>query len=912
MTPPSPAPAVFAWPGSLSPLPPSRLPPPRERLSLARGTKAEQGLQQRFVVIRAPAGWGKTSLMAQWWHERQGAPGTDAWLTLHPSWARTPEGLLRQLAAAWQLPAEAGQDLPALWGALAPLLREGQDGAVLWLDQLEALGEDGPAWALWCALLDSAPPALRIVMATRGRLPAPLVRLRLHGEVAELDALSLAFTPAEVANTLSIEGLAAPNPAWLQEVMARTEGWPLAVMLLARDRSYMAGDSQQALAALSGEQADLWGYLRQEVWDGLPEGLQVFLQDLAGLDRICADLCNAVRRQADAAAWLEQCEQHQLFLRPLDCTRDWYRLHPLFSQFLRRLQRDRADRTSMRAGALRAVDWLLARQHFTDAFELALRVHANDRAAEVLEASYDAMFMVDSSSVLEMAQRLPESLRTSHPRIQLAMAMRTIVQRRFEETRRQLASVQSQIDTRVAREGETAATSELRNLLLHRQMLLSTFEEDMPAARLSAEQLLEQFPDAPAWIKLSFFSTLLSAHCDVGRFDAVEELAGRAARCAEASQATVGMIYVAAALAQCYLETGRTEAAARTLEQALANTREQGRQAFPAVLAVAGLQLAEVFYETGQLGRARTLLEQHLPHSGEHCPGGLQVAGWLTQMRWTRARRGTEAALAVADEAIVQARQRGFKRLELAAQVERLRLALHCGRPDLVALHAAALNLPTTRTPLLPQTGATVAQELMAIAWLQVAKTRNELAAAIGLARHWANHHTRTGAVRQRLRWTIELAQLQLMDGDVAGAQRSVRRAVELGCEGKLMRSLLDEPSCCTLLVERPEIANGLSPAAAAFHARLVDACDSRIGGEPPLAVANQTRETPVTRALRAGEIEVLKFVAKGYANREIAEALGRTEASIKWYLQQVYDKLGTRRRRQALERAKRLGLIEP
>jgi len=878
---------------------------------MLHGLWVDQWQRQRFCVVRAPAGWGKTTLMAQWWYELQRPPGTRAWLTLNPTWARTPEGLLKQLAAAWRLPAPASQGLPQLWAAMTPMLRDSTGGAVLWVDQLEALG-DGPAWELWCALLDTAPTALRIMMSTRGPLPAPLVRLRLHGDVAEVDAQLLAFSPAEVASALSNPGHATPEAAWLDEVMARTKGWPLAVMMLARDHSHLAGDSQQALAALSGEQAELWAYLRQEVWDGLSEGLQDFLYDLAGLDRVCVDLCNAVRRQDDAAAWLEQCEQHQLFLQPLDSTRGWYRLHPLFSQFLRRLQRDRAGPASTRAGALRAVDWLLAQQHFTDAFELALSVHAHDRAAEVLEASYDAMFMIDSSSVLEMARRLPEGLRTSHPRIQLAIAMRDIVQRRFEETRRQLASVQSQIDTRVAHEGETPATTELRNLLLHRQMLLSTFEEDMPAARLSAEQLLVQFPDAPAWIKLSFFSTLLSAHCDVSRFDSVDWLAGRAAQCAGASQATVGMIYIAAALAQCYLETGRTESAVRTLEQALANMREHGRQAFPSVLAVAGLQLAEVLYETGQLGRAHALLAQHLPHSGEHCPGGLQVSGWLTQMRLTRTRHGAEAALGVADEAIVHARQRGFKRLELAAQVERLRLALHCGRPDLVALHAAALALPGARTPLLPYTGATGAHELMAIAWLQVAKTRNDLAAAMGLARHWANHHIQTGALRQRLRWTVELAQLQLMDGDLPGAQRSVRRAVELGGEGRLMRPLLDEPSCCTLLVERPEIGHGLSAAAAAFHARLVDACESRGAGEAAPALLQPSGDTPVTGALRAGEIEVLKLVAKGYANREIAEALGRTEASIKWYLQQAYDKLGTRRRRQALERAKRLGLIEP
>ncbi|GAB7545149.1 LuxR C-terminal-related transcriptional regulator [Cupriavidus sp. 8B] len=887
----------------------------RNRLSLSRHDSDARTTPPRFIVLRAPAGWGKSTLLAQWKEEVQSHGIHHAWITLHPAFVSDRESLLRHLAAAWQLHPEAAKSLSSLWQALAPRLQSDNISAVLFADQLEAL-QDGPAWSLWIQLIESAPPTVRIVMATRGELPSPLIRLRLYGQVREIGSAELRFTSGELREYLSRLLGASGNLSCLDEVMTSTDGWPLAVSLVGRNSLWPESEDRssdarirKAISELTGDRADLWSYFYQEVWTPLPPRMQAFLREIAFLENVSGPLCDAVRRSKDSASWLNQCERSQLFIQPLDLTHDWFRLQPLFAQFLARMQGQHASPESLRRASERAIEWLSAHRDHLGAFRLAIRLGDSGRAAEALEAIYDTSYATDGAVFVELARCLPQANVASRPRIQLAIVMRDIVQRRFEDARRMLDAIALQINHQAEVTGVTPEIQELRNLLIHREVLLSFFMEDLASVKRGCEELLTTYPDAAQWIKLSLFTSLLATYADIGNLRRVDALAGSASRLSDKSEASISRIYFHATLSHCYLQMGRSEQAVRQLEE-LFEAKDTIGRLDASVRAVAGLHLAQALFEINRLAEAEALLDEYLPHSHAHCPFHVQIAGWVTRIRLTRVLQGTEAAIAVADAAIIHARENRSERLELTVQAELMALALQAGRPELVRRIAVEMGQPSTHTQLLPHAQANGILEMRALGWLQTARLQSDLGPAIQLARHWASHHTQTGGVRALIRWTTELVQLQAMQGDTAAAQRYIRRAIELAVEGEFSRRIVDDPTCAALLQERPEIANGLAPLAAAFHQRLVALCHPVTNGLLPGALSVDSCQIPITGALNNAEIEILRMIAVGYGNAEIAKALGRSEASVKWSLQQVFDKLGTRRRRQALERARSLGLL--
>ena len=319
---------------------------PRPRLVEALG----EGLARGRVLVCAPAGFGKTALLADW---ARGGGRPVAWLGLDGG-DSDPARFWRYVVAALDRarPGLAGRVGPppprSFEGLVTALINElaadpGPDEVLLVLDDYH-LVDSGPVHESVAFLLENLPPGLRVVVSGRADPPLPLARLRARGQLAELRAADLRFTPEEAAALLGEAAGPGLPAAAVAALVARTEGWAAGLQLAGLSLRGHA-DPAGFVAAFSGSHRFVLDYLADEVLDGQPGPVRAFLLETSVLERLSGELCDAVTGRAGSQAMLQDIERAGLFLVPLDEVRGWWRYHHLFADLLRaRLQAEQPGR----------------------------------------------------------------------------------------------------------------------------------------------------------------------------------------------------------------------------------------------------------------------------------------------------------------------------------------------------------------------------------------------------------------------------------------------------------------------------------------------------------------------------------------------------------------------------------------
>ena len=329
------------------------------------------GVTAELILVDAPAGFGKTTLVAQWRaSSRESRPF--GWVSLDPGdndpgrlWLHVVSALGRACpgfgagevlgALRSQAPDFAGRLLPLLVNELAGL----GEPVVLVLDDYQVIRDRGCHDQVAFLLLH-LPPAVQVVLITRADPPLPLARLRAAGEMAEVRARDLRFTPEQAAQLVSANaGIALSGPE-LTDLVDRTEGWPAGLCLAALS---LRGHPSPAafIRQFTGDSRFVVEFLAEEVLSRQPAGIRQFLARTSILSRFCAPLCDAVMGDAvtgsdDAAAIIGALERDNLFVVPLDDTGQWFRYHHLFAQVLRG-ELARAEPDMLPVLHKRAGDW---------------------------------------------------------------------------------------------------------------------------------------------------------------------------------------------------------------------------------------------------------------------------------------------------------------------------------------------------------------------------------------------------------------------------------------------------------------------------------------------------------------------------------------------------------------------------
>jgi LuxR family transcriptional regulator, maltose regulon positive regulatory protein len=300
--------------------------------------KLERETGRKLTLISAPAGFGKTTLLVEWFRERADGEGSVAWASLDEG-DNDPVRFLSYLVAALRrtIGEEFGEgvlaalrspeppQMEAVLGALINELAELPGEVAVVLDDYHVIYSE-PVHGVFSFLLEHLPPNVHLVISSRIDPPLQLSRLRARNQMMEIDAAELSFTSEEAATFLNgVMGLdlSAEDVAALEE---RTEGWIAGLQLAAlsmRDRKDIPG----FLRAFSGSHRDVLDYLAEEVLERQPGQMREFLLQTSILDHLSGALCDALTGRSDGQEMLERLEKDNLFVVALDEERHWYRYH---------------------------------------------------------------------------------------------------------------------------------------------------------------------------------------------------------------------------------------------------------------------------------------------------------------------------------------------------------------------------------------------------------------------------------------------------------------------------------------------------------------------------------------------------------------------------------------------------------
>ena len=402
--------------------------------------RLHQGTARKLTLVSAPAGFGKTTVLAEWLADTSAGERRAAWVSLDQNDNDPALFWAYFITALQKVQSEVGETAlsllhspqpPPIESVLTTLINEinafgeapsagSRQGFVLVLDDYHVI-EAQPVHSAIAFLLDHLPPQLHLVIASRSDPPLPLARLRGRGELTELRAADLRFTPDEAAAFLNeVMGLdlSAADVAALE---TRTEGWIAGLQLAAlsmQEREDVSG----FIKAFAGDDRYIVDYLVEEVLQRQTERVRSFLLQTSILDRLSGPLCDAVTGREDGKGTLEALERGNLFVVPLDDKRQWYRYHHLFADVLRAHSMEgQPDRLS--ALRRRAAAWFEERGMATEAIEQARAASDHETVARLLAANFEELLRIGHySSISSWSASLPEEMVKKRPRLALIHA----------------------------------------------------------------------------------------------------------------------------------------------------------------------------------------------------------------------------------------------------------------------------------------------------------------------------------------------------------------------------------------------------------------------------------------------------------------------------------------------------------
>jgi len=891
---------------------------PRPRLVEALG----EGLARGRVLVCAPAGSGKTALLAGW---ARGGGRAVAWLGLDGG-DSDPARFWRYVVGALDRarPGLAGRVGPLLGpppprsfeGLVTALINElaadpGPDEVLLVLDDYH-LVDSGPVHESVGFLLEHLPPGLRVVVSGRADPPLPLPRLRARGQLTELRSADLRFTPEEAAALLGeATGPGLPEAA-VAALVARTEGWAAGLQLAGLSLRGHA-DPAAFVTAFSGSHRFVLDYLADEVLDGQPGQVRAFLLETSVLERLTGELCDAVTGRADSQAMLADIERAGLFLVPLDEVRGWWRYHHLFADLLRaRLLAEQPGRAVALHRA--AAAWCEEHDLADDAVRHALAAGDAAWAARLVERHVEMLLgRSEGVTLRRWLSALPAESVRDRPRLCLAQAYGAAQGFQLEALEALLDDAEHAFAVRGDEPYEASARrpdSVLANVPAGIAFLRASL------ARLRGDAALAVGYNRQAaahlgsddWLLRSFVrwnqaaTDWLAGRLRPAGRGLAEVLAERRAAGEEASEDFLAMRV-------CY-DLGEVQCAQGNLDAALATYRQAlevaGESSQTPLTGLAHVGLAQVLYERNEL----TAALDHATRGVTLCQqlavtwplaAGLAVAARIRHAHGDRA--GALEAMSVA------------ARVELSPQVTALlnpvpsqRARLQLAQGD---VHAATQW--TTSAGLSPDAEPDYPREPAYLVLARVLLAQRDPGPALTLLQRLLDAATSQGRVGSVIEIQVLRALALAACGDHSGAFGALAEALTLGRRHGYVRVLADEGAPMrALLAQVRDARPGQWPAARrvdpGYLATLLRACSQADAVPPPRRAA--AAPPGLAEPLTERELEVLRLIAAGRSNQRIAHDLVVALDTVKKHVTHILGKLGVANRTEAVARAQQLGLI--
>lgn len=882
-----------------------KLAPPPQRVTAARRTallaRLDGALSLALSVLISPPGFGKTTLLTQWWQGLQQKGEVAAcWLSLDEVDAEATRFLAGLILAVARAGVEVGPleiaarqqsidtSLRSTLAALLTSIRQSHKRVVIILDDYHRARSPAVDEVIE-TLVEHGQGALHVVVSGRYRPTFHVSALSARGIVLFLDASDLALSQAESSEIIGPD----VSHADLTVLYARTEGWAVALQLarLWLERGHRTPES---LRDFSGRTAEMTEYLAEQIVQDLPNDLREFLLETSLLDRFNSDLANAVRGRNDSADILERLSSLDALLVPLDGNRDWYRFHSLFADFLaQRLHRGPPGRVADLHR--RAARWLSGAGDVIEAVKHALKAADVPLAVEITDAvgTWEPILWRGVGYVRSLLKCFSDVTIRAEPVLQLAQAYLHIKLAEYDAAADMLALTQTLL--------ESASPKIKRDFLiisaLHRGYIDDVAAIDCTSAFEAQVEGLDPTDHLGRGTLLASVAVAALAVGDVYRTDAISR---RAIQEMRGAGSVLGTNYCFLHLAQGQLLRGRLREAESLFHEAMVMAEDNfGKDS--GLKALSGSFLSYCLYLRNDLEGSSVLLESSLD-SIETADGWFDVFAAAYEVAVARAYRrgGIESAMQMIARAAATARTRKLDRLAgiaAAWRVEYLSIAGHLQDARREAKAGGVAEASEVRG------GPT-------FAW----RVRYAATAAIGRLRLAVGASAQAAALLEAASKDFRAGGLLLPSHrlDAIGVIALKQR----GSEGEAVRQLesllefiVNEGAARVLLDQGTAIESLLHVAQRRNHQMVGSGAQRNLISQ---LLADMQREHPRDQdGFSSREIEVLRELCNGRSNKQMGQLLDLSENTVKFHLKRLFKKLEVDSRAAAISAGLRRGLVE-
>lgn len=879
-----------------------KLAPPEQRVEAVRRdallARLDQGLARPVSLTVSPPGFGKTTLLTQWWRSlAQRADIAACWLTvdeLDAEVSRFTAGLILAVArtgvdvgplevAARQQSIDA--HVRPIISALLEAIRCSPRRVVLILDDYHRAKSRTVDEAVEL-LIEHGRGELHIAISARQRPTFHVSALWARGLVTMIDAADLAMSDAEASAVLGRN----VSPADLAMLHQRTEGWPVALQLarLWMERGRRSPDS---LREFSGRTSEMTEYLAEQIVQDLPAELRDFLLETSILERFDASLADAVRERSDSAALLERLAPFDALVVALDEARDWVRLHRLFGDFLlQRLNRGPTERVA--ALHRRAARALAAIGDLPEAVQHAL--HASDArlAVELTQAAggWELILWRGIGYVRSLLKAFDDMTIRAEPTLQLTQAYLDIKLANFDGARELLALTAASLSTANARIRRDHFTVDL---------LLRIYVDDLSSfslgrhAEADAEQLDADDHLGRGTLHCGFAVAALGT-ADIARAESESRCGIQEMR---AAGSVLGTNYAFLHLAQSQLLLGRAREAESLFREALVMA-EDNFGADSGLKALCSTFLGYCCYLNGDLDASSAILES----SSETTDGWVDVfaTGYEVRARLAYARGGIQEAIDVVADATRTGRARQLARLRELASAWRVEFLARSGHVEDARREAQAAGVSAAaqaRGHPDIQWRVRLAST-MAIATLFAAS--GETARALQLLESARIEYEAAGLILPA--WRLEILAIAVLKQRGATDEATGRLQA-------MLEHVVREGALGLLLEHGPALESLLHAVQHRNRELLLSGAQRNAIAETLSRLRKDTRSDH--EAFSARELDVLRELCEGRSNKMIGRLLDLSENTVKFHLKRIFRKLGTESRSAAVAAAVQRGLVQ-
>jgi LuxR family transcriptional regulator, maltose regulon positive regulatory protein len=856
-----------------------------DRMSLAAGAK--------LALIRAPAGFGKTTAMVQLRESLEQAGVATAWLTLDRADNDVPRFLASLTAAIEQLglgfPAGSGRDV------LNDLSVE-QSPFALFLDDLEVVREGG-VMGIVRELIERLPRNGRLIIGTRSLPDLALGRLRARGQLLEIDADALRFTNSEAAEFFKLRGAELSLEA-LDRAQERTEGWGAALWLLSLALQRQ-GSHSDVVARLSASNQDVADYLTEEVLGQQDAPVRDFLLRTSVLRHLSVPACQALIPQVDCMAMMKHLEHGNVFLIPMEDESYLFRYHSLFADFLRRvLSRETPDEfVRLHLAASR---WYESQGRPVPAIDHAIE-GGDPLLALGLLRTHAAMLLQQGRIRLldRWFTAVPSNLLKQQPHLQvIAIWARCLSQGAGKATDLlEVSGCSSSLDPQVQ--------VHVRALL----PVLFAMQDRYEEAHAAGLDALACLPSGDAFIDGVILNAMAHIEAVVGERQEAHRFLENA-RQSQGSSA-YNRMYTETVSGMLDLREGRLRQATARFRMAVTSSSTVATYNYIHGNAWAGVPYAAVLYEANDIVTAERLLNVYLPLARDVGLPDHMIASYRMRSRMAFQQGEVDIALQLITELEYIGLERQLPRVTASAKLERSRLLALQGhgfasREELVRACDQEVwkNVRQHHRP---------AQEVDDV-----------FASSVRIEIHFGQPQTQVAPLEDEIRRThlsgwrhrelklrLFLALAHMRSADVGRAiDTAIPMLQEASREG-FLRLLLDEGPIVAQLVRCVQTSSTTSvqdPIFQDYLNRLMELLGPLSPEEEaaPFGASNALAE-PLTRK----ELRVLQLLAEGYSNTAMAEKLFVSESTVRTHLRNINTKLECHSRTQAVAIARKLGLLQ-